>query len=169
MAQLYFMRQDMLDRYEQYVLKDSSTPEECQLKCDILGIQKLELDEIKKISEVGDFILSRYKDHLVPFQILEKREDGRLVLQSFYLLDHHIFDKETNVWRDCELRRYLNSPEFAANFDQDFLDHVVEEDVHTEDYVTKDKFWILSHEEIGFKDTANWFRKNIGTHAYYKT
>lgn len=146
------------------ICNTSSCVEELDIKLSLLGAcQLLELDEIKKIAQIGDRILVKYENREIPCIIVAKKENGDLVCNSEDCLERRRFDPSTNKWKISELRAYLNGPEFAKKFDPEFLELVKTEDVHTEDYVTHDKFWILSHEEVNCpEDRASWFKPNKG-------
>ena len=125
---------------------------------------EMELDEIKKIAEVGDRILIRFNGKLIPWIIVDKTNDGHLIMNSEDCLEKSKFDDKTNVWRDSYLRNYINSDEFAKKFDPEFIKLTQITDVHTDDYVTKDRFWIPCHEEVNCDaESAKWFKKNKGT------
>lgn len=124
---------------------------------------KLELDEIKKICDIGDRILVKFDGKYIPWIIVAKRDDGNIIINSEDCLESRRFDKSTNNWKDSEIRHYLNGKEFKARFDKEFLKCVKTADVHTEDYVTKDDFWLLSHEEVNCPDDRkSWFKPNRG-------
>lgn len=166
MLNVHYLPENQIQTYQKSVLEQSSCLAEMKLRADAMGLIEMTKDEAKKIAKKGDCLLIEYKDKYVPFQILKvNKADNTLILQSYYLLENRKFDDNTNVWRDCDLRRYLNS-DFKKNFSKEFIDSLITTDVHTEDYITKDDFWILSHEEVGYKDENNWFKPNIGTEAY---
>lgn len=170
----YIVPEDQVEQYYNNAIKNVEFLEEAKLQTTIMGFPSYELEEAKKEAKIGDCLLVEYEGNkLVPFQVLHKYEkDGELrcVLGSYYLLEKRAFDQNTNVWRDCELRRYLNGPEFAAKFNPEFYKCMKTHEVHTDDYVTNDKVWIPSHEEIGYVDSSSMFKKNVGaiTFDYYK-
>lgn len=142
----------------------SASNSEIELKLAIhSGGQELELDEIKKIAQIGDKLLIKFNGKLIPWIIVGKKDNGDLIINSEDCLEKRRFDEKTNKWKDSEIRAYLNGKEFAKKFDPEFLKLVKTEDVHTEDYVTKDKFWLLSHEEVNCpEDRKSWFKSNKG-------
>ena len=146
------------------ICNTSSCVEEQNIRLSLLGCdQMLELDEIKRIAQIGDRILVRYENREIPCIIVARKPNGDLICNSEDCLERRRFDPSTNRWKDSELRRYLNGPEFAKKFDPEFLKLVKTEDVHTEDYVTRDRFWILSHEEVNCPaDRSAWFKPNVG-------
>lgn len=155
--------------YQDRILRTCESDSEIKLKCAIHGFTELELEDAKKAANVGDYFLIRYTDkvdRLVPMQVMSKNEDGTVDLCSAYILENHVFDENTNVWRDSEIRRYMNSDEFLSKFDPEFVKCLKTAQVHTEDYVTEDKMWLLSHEEIGYEDTNKWFHENKNTKKY---
>lgn len=147
------------------ICNTSSCIEDQNIKLSLIGCgQTLELDEIKKIARIGDRILVRYEEREIPCIIVAKKPNGDLVCNSEDCLERRRFDPSTNKWKDSELRAYLNGPEFAKKFDPEFLKLVKTEEVHTEDYVTYDKFWIPSHEEVNCPSAiSSWFKPNKGT------
>lgn len=166
------IHEDQVEQYRASVLSASpSCIEECDIKLALLGIasDEMELEEAKKQANVGDCMLIGYNNMLVPMQVVDKKTlpDGTLdvILQSYYLLEQRAFDQNTNVYKDAEIRRYLNG-EFLEKFDPEFVAALKPTEVHTDDYTTIDKCWLLSHEEIGYKDDSNMFKPNIGTRVY---
>ena len=68
------------------------------------------------------------------------------------------FDDMTNVYKNSYIRNLINSKDFLNRFDQEFVNHIKPTIVHTEDYTTTDKLWLLSHEEISKQ--ADFLRTN---------
>ena len=168
MLEFHYLPQNMIDIYEKAVLnmKDCVSVDEMKVHATLMGLRIVSKDEAKKIAKKGDCLLVEYKDKYIPYQIIHVDEvNNTLTLQSFYLIENRPFDSTTNVWRDCELRRYLNS-DYEKNFNKDFTDAWIPTDVHTDNYVTVDKCWILSHEEVGYDDKYEWFTPNVGASAY---
>lgn len=165
----FILKEADVDAYWKSTISTSSSIEESILNTTLFGLETLDIEEAKKKAEIGDCLLIQYENKLIPMQVIHKFDDGRVALQSYYLLDKHAFDKNTNVWRDAEIRKYMNE-DMAAKFDPEFVKLVKPYQVHTDDYVTEDKFWLLSHEEIGYEDKNNMFKKNVGTITfdYYK-
>lgn len=167
-----------LDSYYKVVLADENTSiEECKLKIALLGynIDELDLEEAKTKTIIGDCILIQYENMFVPFQIIHKsyNEDGSIkncFIQSYYLLEKHIFDDSTNVWKDSELRSYLNH-EFKKKFTPKFIDNLKEHELHTSNYTTIDTFWIPSHENTCYSDVNGTFNPNDSdiNYDYYKS
>lgn len=155
--------------YYDCVIKQSETVPEFILKSAIMGLEELELEDAKKKAKVGDCMLFNFDGKLLPFQVVHKHENGDCVLASYYVSDSHIFDSKTNVWRDSELRKYMNE-ELPKKFDPELVKLIKPTVVHTDNYTTVDKFWIPSHEEIGYVDEKQMFKKNVGTMCfdYYK-
>ena len=58
------------------------------------------------------------------------------------------FDGKSNRYETSYVRELINSNEFLSRFNPEFAKHVQQTTIHTEDYVTTDKLWLLSHEEI---------------------
>lgn len=165
----YILKEKDIDSYFNFVIKDSSGIEESKIKIGIMGLEEYELEEAKKVSKIGDCLLLEYDGKLLPFQVIHKKPGNTVILSSYYVLDNHMFDEKSNVWRDSSIRRYMNN-DMSKKFDPEVLKLVKTSKVHTENYVTEDKFWLLSHEEIGYKDKNNMFKKNIGAEVfdYYK-
>ena len=113
---------------------------------------------------VGQTFTIRYGDGLCEALVLDESKEGKIVLLLLQI--KRKFDEYKNIWKQSGIRKWLNSNEFLKEFDESFLKHVKETEIHTEDYVTKDKFWLLSHEEVGFKDTYKWFVPNKNTKRF---
>ena len=131
------------------------------LKIDTTITQDKKFDPNKKYKP-GDVFKIMFDDEVLDVLVLGEK-DGCTCVQ-FECCETIPFDKNMeNDWGDSSSRKYLNSEQFIKKVDPEFMKHVVEATVHTEDYTTKDKFWLLSHEEIGFVDDKNWFMQNRGT------
>lgn len=162
----YIIPESKIEQYRQAILANKlSCIEESKIKLGIMGIEEIDIEEAKKIIKIGESLLVNYNGQLVPMQCIHKYDDGRVALQSYYLLEQHEFDQNTNVYKDSEIRRYLNG-DFLNKFDPSFVEMLKTTDVHTDDYVTYDKMWLLSHEEIGYFDDSHMFKPNVGSVAY---
>ena len=117
--------------------------------------------ELHKIAEVGDKILVSFEGKYVPWIIINKDKEA-LTINSEDCLKEKAFDKETNKWKDSAIRKYLNGKYFKDKFEKEFLKLVSDDLIGTEDYTTTDKFWLLSHEEIGNKGNDS-LKKNCET------
>ena len=142
---------------------------ESRLTLTLLGYPEIDVEEAKKLAKIGDCLLFKYDDHLVPFQVSHKYDDGRVVRQTYYLMEKHMFDENTNVYKDSEIRRFLNE-DVVKKMDPEFVNMIKPKQVHTDNYVTEDKLWLLSHEEIGYHDSNHMFKENVGAEVfdYYK-
>ena len=58
------------------------------------------------------------------------------------------FDGKSNRYETSYVRELINSNKFLNRFNLEFVKHIKPTKVHTEDYVTNDKLWLLSHEEV---------------------
>lgn len=73
--------------------------------------------------------------------------DDKLILQ-LVLPRAEWFDNKSNVYKTSYVRKLLNSDDFLSRFNQEFVECIKPTKVHTENYTTIDKLWLLSHEEI---------------------
>ena len=73
--------------------------------------------------------------------------DNKLVIQ-LALPMVTTFDDKSNRYETSYVRRLINSNEFLSRFNPEFVKYIQPTEVHTEDYTTEDKLWLLSHEEI---------------------
>ena len=87
--------------------------------------------------------------------------DNRLVIQ-LALPIVTTFDGKSNRYETSYVRRLINSNEFLSRFNPEFVKHGQQTTIHTEEYVTTDKLWLLSHEEINRSDyrCSNYLRPN---------
>ena len=69
------------------------------------------------------------------------------------------FDNKSNRYETSYARRLINSNRFLNRFNQEFVKHIQLTEVHTEDYVTHDKLWLLSHEEAVNRE-VNFLKPN---------
>lgn len=113
-----------------------------------------------KFDELANLDIS-YKGSPIESHCLEIRPDGLVV--QLMLGETVAFDKMSNCYQTSEIRRHLTSPKFLDSFNREFISHVKESEVHTEDYITRDRFYLLSHEEVGFIDGLFWLRSNRET------
>lgn len=89
--------------------------------------------------------------------------DSKLVIQLVLPLKEK-FDDCSNVYKTSYIRKLLNSDSFLSRFNSEFVEHVKLTTVHTEDYTTEDKLWLLSHEEVG--QDVNFLKKNNNCHQF---
>ena len=91
--------------------------------------------------------------------------DNRLVIQLVLPIATK-FDDKSNRYETSYVRKLINSNKFLSRFNSEFVEHVQTTEVHTEDYVTNDKLWLLSHEEIN--QGSDWFalKPNHECHAF---
>jgi hypothetical protein len=115
-------------------------------------------------THVGQTFTIRYGESLCEALVLDESKEGKIVLLLLQLESK--FDEYKNIWKQSYIRKWLNSNKFLKNFDSEFLNHVKETEVHTEDYVTKDKFWLVSHEEVCFEYANKWFKQNKNTKRF---
>ena len=89
--------------------------------------------------------------------------DNKLVIQLILPMKEK-FDDKSNRYETSYVRELINSNEFLSRFNPEFVKHVQLTEVHTEDYVTNDKLWLLSHEEVN--QYSNYLRPNHECHAF---
>lgn len=73
--------------------------------------------------------------------------DDKLILQLVLPIKEK-FDDKSNVYKTSYIRNLINSDKFLSRFNKEFIEHIKPTIVHTEDYTTEDKLWLLSHEEV---------------------
>ena len=88
----------------------------------------------------------RFDNREIDAFILDNTND-RLIIQLVLPLADK-FDDRTNVYKNSHIRKLLNSTKFLSRFNKEFIKHIKPKIVHTENYTTKDKLWLLSHEEV---------------------
>ena len=88
---------------------------------------------------------------------------NKLIIQLVLPLND-IFDDMTNVYKNSYIRKLLNSDDFLRRFNKEFIEHIKPTIVHTEDYTTTDKLWLLSHEEIA--QNVDFLEQNKNCHAF---
>ena len=110
-----------------------------------------------KFDELANLDIS-YKGSPIESHCLEIRPDGLVV--QLMLEETVAFDKMSNCYQTSEIRRHLSSLKFLDSFNREFISHVKESEVHTEDYITRDRFYLLSHEEVGVIDGIYRFKPN---------
>ena len=102
--------------------------------------------------------------------------DDKLVIQ-LALPIREKFDDKSNVYKTSYIRQLLNSDKFLSRFNKEFVEHIKQTEIHTNDYITDDKLWLLSHEEINqqtyfLKTNNNSFSfdlfKNVDLKSYSK-
>lgn len=132
--------------------------DEMQLHCALMGCQDLDDSEL----EVNDFVLVPYKHAArmmyVPCRILWL-EDGIATLNFEWCLEDKIFDEDGNDYVKSSIRKFLNSRKFIDRLSPKLLKLCIESSIRWKNFEIKDKFWLLSHEEVGFKKVA-WLANN---------
>ena len=141
--------------------------DEMQLHCALMGCQDLDNSEL----EVNDFVLVPYKHAArkmyVPCRILWL-EDGIATLNFEWCLEDKIFDENKNDYVKSNIRKFLNSCKFINRLSPKLLKLCIESNVRWKNLKVKDKFWLLSHEEVGFKKIS-WLENNITSRWFSKT
>ena len=89
--------------------------------------------------------------------------DDKLIVQLVLPLIEK-FDDKSNAYKTSYIRNLINSKDFLNRFDQEFVNHIKPTIVHTEDYTTTDKLWLLSHEEISKQ--ADFLRRNNNCQSF---
>ena len=141
--------------------------DEMQLHCALMGCQDLDDSEL----EVNDFVLVPYKHAVrtmyVPCRILWL-EDGIATLNFEWCLEDKIFDENKNDYVKSSIRKFLNSRKFIDRLSPKLLKLCIESNVSWKNLKVKDKFWLLSHEEVGFTKIY-WLENNITSRWFSKT
>ena len=87
--------------------------------------------------------------------VINKNDDGSIIVMPAHALGKAVFDKDKKTnWKDSDIRKYLNSNQFLQMFQPEFIDSIVEYDIQTNSDRTKDKFWLLSTNEVAYKPTS---------------
>ena len=68
--------------------------------------------------------------------------------------------RQANCWKDSYIRNYINSDWFIGRFNREFAERIIATTVHTDRYETRDRFFLLSHEEVGFEDRYKQYKDN---------
>ena len=89
---------------------------------------------------------------------------NKLVIQLSLLMVTK-FDDNSNRYGTSYVRELITSKEFLNRFNPEFAKHVQQTKVRTEDYVTNDKFWLLSHEEVINRE-VNFLKPNHECHIF---
>lgn len=141
--------------------------DEMQLHCTLMGCQDLADAEL----EVNDFVLVPYqhaaRKMYVPCRILWL-EDGVATLNFEWSLEDKIFDRNSNDYVKSDIRKFLNSPKFINRLSPKLLKLCVESSIWWKNFEIKNKFWLLSHEEVGFK-RVSWLANNTKPRWFSKT
>ena len=140
---------------------------EMQLHCTLMGCQDLADAEL----EVNGFVLVPYQHAVrkmyVPCRILWL-EDGIATLNFEWCLEDRIFDKDNNDYVKSDIRKFLNSNKFIDRLSPKLLKLCIESSIWWKNFEIKDKFWLLSHEEVGFKKVS-WLANNTKPRWFSKT
>ena len=141
--------------------------DEMQLHCTLMGCQDLADAEL----EVNGFVLVLYQHAVrkmyVPCRILSL-EDGIATLNFEWCLEDRIFDKDNNDYVKSDIRKFLNSNKFIDRLSPKLLKLCIESSIWWKNFEIKDKFWLLSHEELGFKKVS-WLANNTKPRWFSKT
>lgn len=90
--------------------------------------------------------------------------DDKLILQLVLPIKEK-FDNKSNVYKTSYIRNLINSDKFLFRFNKEFIEHIKPTIVHTEDYTTEDKLWLLSHEEVD--QLGSFLKTNNGCNSFY--
>ena len=116
-----------------------------------------DLSEIIKKLQVGMSFTTKFDGKLIEALCLDITDEGKTVM-LFPEMQEEFDEGGSNNWKNSSIRRELNSDVFMCKLDEDFINHTIIKDVHTCDYITNDRFWLMSHEEIGLN--TNSFKEN---------
>ena len=129
----------------------------------IVSVEEYLIDlELRKGRSVGvnhDLLTAsiRFDNKEVDAFILDVIDDKLIVQLVLPLIEK--FDDKSNAYKTSYIRNLINSKVFLSRFNKEFIKHIKPTEVHTEDYTTVDKLWLLSHEELCYKDTS-YFEAN---------
>ena len=119
--------------------------------------RNVDLSEIIEKLQIGMSFTTTFDGKSIEALCLDITDEGKIVMLFPEIKE--LFDiGGHNSWKDSPLRAKLNSDDFFCKFENDFINHIVVKEVHTCDYITNDRFWLLSHEEVG--SNKNYFREN---------
>ena len=88
---------------------------------------------------------------------------NKLIIQPVLPLKEK-FDDKLNAYKTSYIRKLLNSDSFLSRFNPEFVKHIKETTVNTEDDTTDDNLWLLSHEEIN--QSVDFLRLNNNIYAF---
>lgn len=141
--------------------------DEMQLHCTLMGCQDLADAELK----VNDFVLVPYQHAVckmyVPCRILWL-EDDVATLNFEWCLEDRFFDNNSNDYVKSSIRKFLNSCKFIDRLSPRLQKLCIESSIWYKNFEIKDKFWLLSHEEVGFMITS-WLANNTKPRWFSKT
>ena len=144
----------------------------CRIEMEMHGWVEYELEDIRKMSSVGDFFCVHFKDRIIPIQIVHKFPDGRMVCMPHNIIENCIFDENSNDYEKSYIRNYINSSKFKDNFDKkELLDKIIPTDVpYLDRIIKKQEFFLPSHENVGFTNEDGILKPNTGsiTFDYFK-
>jgi len=116
-----------------------------------------DLNEIIEKLQVGMSFTVNFDKKFIEALCLDISDEGKTVM-LFPEMREKFDTRNHNSWKDSSIREKLNSDDFFCKFDKEFINHTVVKEIHTCDYVTHDRFWLLSHEEVG--SNTNRFKEN---------
>lgn len=119
--------------------------------------RNVDLSEIIETLQIGMSFTTTFDGKSIEALCLDISDEGKTVM-LFPEIQEEFDIGGSNIWRDSSIRKKLNSNDFFRKFDKEFMNHTVVKEVHTCDYITYDRFWLLSHEEIGYN--TNFFEEN---------
>lgn len=105
----------------------------------------------------GTYKQDRYReDGATPIEwIVLDNTDGKVLLMARYAVDCQKFDSDTNVWKDSNIREWLNGNFLSAAFSEGERSYIAETELTTttgyngeDPIVTTDRVFLLSANEI---------------------
>ena len=132
---------------------------------EIVGSHYLEPVSVETIQDIVERKIGAYDFDVAKEYILyrEKHKQARVMAEkNIDFINNYMgsdntanatVDDNSNVYKTSYIRKLLNSQRFLNRFNSEFVDHIKQTTVHTEKYVTRDKLWLLSHEEVNSNDS----------------
>lgn len=106
-----------------------------------------------------------YKGHKIDAFVIDLSDEHPVVQLMIY--ENRPFNKDiarlgrqANRWKDSYIRKYINSDGFIGGFNREFAERIIATTVHTDGYETRDRFFLLSCEEVGFEDENKKYKDN---------
>lgn len=113
--------------------------------------------DVGDVVKFGAYEQDRYnEDGATPIKwIVLDNTDGKVMLMAYYALDCQKFDSDTNVWKDSDIREWLNDDFIEDAFTEKERSYIAETELKTEilyfemdPIVTTDKVFLLSATEV---------------------
>lgn len=95
------------------------------------------------------FEFGLFEGKKITWRVLKRVKDSLLVMSDTIICQRHFhYDKSTNQWENCDLRKWLNHTFYDSAFSEDEKVFIASSEIFTNGKNTEDKLFLLSVPEV---------------------